>query len=210
MTEERHDEDRRRLLEELAAVEALEGRALPEGEELLKLDPEWVALRRRFDDAFAAIGLAAFDDEEAAPPPPSLKARILASLEGAAPGPSLPPGGRFVSPGIAAVIVADAPWVSSPLPGIEYKLLHRDDERRTTTRLLRFSAGATYPSHRHGGVEEVFVLDGTVTLNGILLRPGDYCRAEAGTAEPRAHSETGGMAIIVSSDLDAFDPAPAG
>lgn len=205
MTEERRDENRSRLLEELAAVEALEGRALPEGEELLKLDPEWVALRRRFDDAFASIGLA-----EAAPPPPSLKARILAGLEGAAPGPSLPPGGRFVSPGIAAVIVADAPWVSSPLPGIAYKLLHRDEERRSTTRLLRFSAGATYPSHRHGGVEEVFVLDGTVTLNGILLRPGDYCRAEAGTAEPTAFSETGGMAIIVSSDLDAFDPAPAG
>ena len=205
MPEERRDEDRRRLLEELAAVEALEGRPLPEGEELLKLDPEWVALRRRFDDAFASIGLA-----EAAPPPPSLKARILAGLEGAAPGPSLPPGGRFVSPGIAAVIVADAPWVSSPLPGIEYKLLHRDEERRSTTRLLRFSAGAAYPSHRHGGVEEVFVLDGTVTLNGILLKPGDYCRAEAGTAEPTAFSETGGMAIIVSSDLDAFDPAPAG
>jgi len=205
VTEERRDEDRRRLLEELAAVEALEGRPLPEGEELLKLDPEWVALRRRFDDAFASIGLA-----EAAQPPPSLKARILAGLEGAAPGPSLPPGGRFVSPGIAAVIVADAPWVSSPLPGIEYKLLHRDEERRSTTRLLRFSAGATYPSHRHGGVEEVFVLDGTVTLNGILLKPGDYCRAEAGTAEPTAFSETGGMAIIVSSDLDAFDPAPAG
>jgi quercetin dioxygenase-like cupin family protein len=203
--EDRRDESRRRLLEELAAVESLEGRALPEGDELLKLDPEWVSLRRRFDEAFAAIGLA-----DVVPPPPSLKARILARLEGAAPAPALPPGGRFVSQGIAAVIVADAPWASSPLPGIEYKLLHRDEERRTTTRLLRFSAGATYPSHRHGGVEEVFVLDGTLTLNGILLKPGDYCRAEAGTAEPSAHSETGGMAIIVSSDLDAFDAAPAG
>jgi quercetin dioxygenase-like cupin family protein len=205
VTDERRDADRSRLLEELAAVESLEGRPLPEGEELLKLDREWVALRRRFDDAFAAIGLAA-----TVAPPPSLKARVLAGLEGAEAPPILPPGGRFVAPGIAAVIVADAPWVVSPIPGIEYKLLHRDDDRRATTRLLRFSAGAKYPSHRHGGVEEVFVLDGTVTLNGILLRPGDYCRAEAGTAEPTAFSETGGMAIIVSSDLDAFDAAPAG
>ncbi len=206
MTDERQAADRSRALEELAAVEALEGRPLPEGEELLKLDREWVALRRRFDEAFAAVGLA-----EATPPPPSLKARILASLEGAAePGPAPLPGSRFVSPGIAAVIAADAPWVASPLPGIEYKVLHRDDERRATTRLLRFSAGSVYPPHRHGGVEEVFVLEGSVTLNGILLKPGDYCRAEAGTAEPMAHSETGGMAIIVSSDFDAFDPAPAG
>ncbi len=183
MTDERRDADRTRLLEELAAVEALEGRELPEGDELLKLDPDWVALRRRFDEAFAAVGLG-----EAVPPPPALKARILSRLEGAAPpGPALLPGGRVVAPGIAAVIVADAPWVVSPLPGIEYKLLHRD--------------------------EEVFVLDGTLTLNGILLKPGDYCRADAGTAEPTAHSDAGGMAIIVSSDLDAFDPsdaAPAG
>jgi hypothetical protein len=207
VTDERQAADRSRMLEELAAVEALEGRPLPEGEELLKLDPEWVALRRRFDDAFAAVGLA-----ETAPPPPSLKARILASLEGAAAvaGNARLPGSRFVSPGIEAVIAADAPWISSPLPGIEYKILHRDDERRETTRLLRFSAGSIYPPHRHGGIEEVFVLDGTLTLNGILLGPGDYCRAETGTAEPMAHSETGGMAIIVSSDLDAFEPAPAG
>lgn len=208
MSDERRDADRRRFLEELAAVEALGGRPLPEGEELLKLDPEWVALRRRFDEAFAAVGLAA-----AAPPPPSLKAKILARLEvapAAAPGPAPLPGGRFVSPGIAAVIAADAPWIASPLPGIEYKVLHRDDERRATTRLLRFAAGSVYPPHRHGGVEEVFVLEGSVTLNGILLKPGDYCRAEAGTREPVAHSETGGMAIIVSSDLDVFEPAPAG
>lgn len=205
---ERPDSDRRRFLEELAAVEALEGRALPEGEELLKLDPEWVALRRRFDAAFAAVGLA-----EATPPPPSLKVRILAGLDESAPtpvAPDLPPGGRVVARGIAAVIAADAPWIASPLPGIEYKLLHRDDARHATTRLLRFSAGATYPAHRHGGVEEVFVLEGSVTLNGILLRPGDYCRAEAGTPEPEAHSETGGIAIIVSSDFDAFVAAPAG
>lgn len=207
MTEERRDADRRRTLEELAAVEALEGRPLPEGEELLKLDPAWVALRRRFDEAFAAVGLS-----ETAAPPPSLKARILASLEGASPapaGPTLPPGGRFVAPGIAAVIAADAPWIASPLPGIEYKVLHRDTERRATTRLLRFSAGSIYPAHRHGGVEEVFVLDGTLTLNGILLKPGDYCRAEAGTAEPMAHSESGGTAIVVSSDLDAFETVPS-
>ncbi len=205
MSDERHGEDRRRLLEELAAVEAAEGRPLPEGEDLLKLDPDWVDLRRRFDDAFAAVGLA-----EAAPPPPPLKARILAGLEGAAPASrALPPGGRLVAPGIAAVLASESPWLPTPLPGIAYKLLHRDEERRATTRLLRFAAGSTYPSHRHGGVEEVFVLEGAVTLNGVLLRPGDYCRAEAGTPEPTAYSETGGMAIIVSSDFDAFDVPPA-
>jgi quercetin dioxygenase-like cupin family protein len=208
VNDDRLDADRPRALEELAAVEALEGRPLPAGDELLKLDPAWVALRRRFDEAFAAVGLAA-----TAPPPPSLKARILASLDGAVPRPGrspLPPGGRVVAPGIEAVIAADAPWLASPLPGIEYKLLHRDDGRRATTRLLRFSAGSTYPAHCHGGVEEVFVLEGSVTLNGVLLRAGDYCRAEAGTHEPVAYSDTGGLAVIVSSDFDTFEAPPGG
>ena len=205
MTDERNADSRRRLLEELAAVDALDGRPLPSGDELLKLDPEWVALRRRFDDAFAAIGLS-----ESRTPPASLKARILASLDAPeAPAPPGLPGARAVAPGIEAVLVADAPWLSSPVPGIEYKVLHRDEERRSTTRLLRFRAGARYPSHRHGGVEEVFVLAGSVTLNGVLLRPGDYCRAEAGTPEPVAYSDEGGMAIIVSSDFDRFESEPA-
>ena len=107
-------------------------------------------------------------------------------------------------PGVTAVLVADTEWIPTPLPGLDTKLLHRDETRGYTTRLLRFAPGSTYPAHRHGATEEVFIVAGSVVLNGVTLRAGDYCRSEAGTTETAAFSAEGGMAIIVSSDADEF------
>ena len=172
-------------------------------------DREWVELRREFGDAVVdALALSA-----AAAPPPHLKDRILARIaqnpEGRARSASLPPGGRSILPGVSAVLVADVPWMSAAQPGLDFKVLHRDDARGYTTRLLRFAPGSTYPSHRHGGTEEVFIVSGSVVLNGVTLREGDYCRSEAGTTETAAFSLEGGLAIIVSSDADQFVGAKA-
>ena len=164
-------------------------------------DPDWRELRREFGDAVDALAYSV-----AATPPPHLKKRILDRIasEGPSRPASLPPGGRAVLPGVTAVLVADAEWIPTPLPGLDTKLLHRDDARGYTTRLLRFAPGSTYPAHRHGATEEVFIVAGSVVLNGVTLRAGDYCRSEAGTTETAAFSAEGGMAIIVSSDADEF------
>jgi hypothetical protein len=154
-------------------------------------DRDWLELKREFGDVVEALAYSV-----AATPPAHLKKRILeriASVELARTAP-LPPGGRAVLPGVNAVLVADT----------EFKLLHRDDARGYTTRLLRFAPGSTYPAHRHGATEEVFIVAGSVVLNGVMLRAGDYCRSEAGTTETAAYSSEGGMAIIVSSDADEF------
>jgi anti-sigma factor ChrR (cupin superfamily) len=164
-------------------------------------DRDWLELRREFGDVVDALAYSAV-----ATPPEHLRKRILdriASEEPALPV-SLPPGGRAVLPGVNAVLVADTEWIPAPLPGLDYKLLHRDDARGYTTRLLRFAPGSTYPAHRHGATEEVFIVAGSVVLNGVMLRAGDYCRSEAGTTETAAFSAEGGMAIIVSSDADEF------
>lgn len=170
---------------------------------------EWIELRSEFGNAVVdALALSA-----AAAPPPHLKVRILSRIASDSEGParpvSLPPGGRAVLPGVNAVLVADTEWIPAPLPGLDYKLLHRDDARGYTTRLLRFAPGSTYPAHRHGATEEVFIVAGSVVLNGVMLRAGDYCRSEAGTTETAAFSAEGGMAIIVSSDADEFVSAEA-
>ena len=203
-------DERRRILEELAACDALEGNPMPEGDELLRMDPEWVDLRRAWGDAVQSVGFSA-----PTTPPPGLKRRLLSRLgaETARPeglsAPALPPGGRAVLPGVSAVLVGDAEWQTASLPGLDFKLLHRDDARGYTTRLLRFAPGSTYPAHRHGATEEVFIVAGSVVLNEVTLRAGDYCRSEAGTTETAAFSAEGGMAIIVSSDADEFVGAEA-
>ncbi|MFI5119814.1 MAG: cupin domain-containing protein [Thermoanaerobaculia bacterium] len=162
---------------------------------------DWLELRREFGDAVDALALSV-----AATPPPHLKRRILDAIASEVPArpASLPPGGRAVLPGVTAVLVADTEWIPAPIPGLDYKVLHRDDARGYTTRLLRFAPGSTYPAHHHGATEEVFIVAGSVVLNGVTLRAGDYCRSEAGTDETAAFSADGGMAIIVSSDTDEF------
>jgi anti-sigma factor ChrR (cupin superfamily) len=67
---------------------------------------------------------------------------------------------------------------------------------------VRFEPGVRYPKHRHGGTEEIFLLEGKVWVNGTLLQAGDYCRSEAGTEEIGTYSETAAMAIVISSDMD--------
>ena len=45
-------------------------------------------------------------------------------------------------------------------PGVHYKVLRHHEGRRGITLLLRFDAGAHYPTHRHPEGEEYYVLDG--------------------------------------------------
>jgi quercetin dioxygenase-like cupin family protein len=59
--------------------------------------------------------------------------------------------------------------------GISVISLHYDEEKqRSTTILLRFEPGATYPYHNHPGGEEIFVLSGEAILESVTLSQGDY------------------------------------
>lgn len=59
--------------------------------------------------------------------------------------------------------------------GISVISLRYDETRqRSTTILLKFEPGSTYPYHNHPGGEEVFVLNGKATFNEVTLSEGDY------------------------------------
>ncbi len=59
--------------------------------------------------------------------------------------------------------------------GISVISLHYDEARqRSTTILLKFDAGATYPYHNHPAGEEVYVLSGTAVFENVTLSEGDY------------------------------------
>ncbi len=51
--------------------------------------------------------------------------------------------------------------------------------------LVRLAAGGKYPPHRHTGVEELHLLNGELWIDEIKLHPGDYHRAERGSADKR-------------------------
>lgn len=60
-------------------------------------------------------------------------------------------------------------------PGISVISLKYDEiKQRSTTILLKFEPGATYPYHNHPGGEEIFVLSGEAILENVTLSEGDY------------------------------------
>jgi anti-sigma factor ChrR (cupin superfamily) len=89
-------------------------------------------------------------------------------------------------------------------PGISCQLLATDTEGDRVSMLVRLAPGVEYPPHRHAGIEELHLLDGELWIDGRKLRPGDYNRAEPGTADERVWSETGCTCVLVTSSRDVL------
>jgi ChrR Cupin-like domain len=99
---------------------------------------------------------------------------------------------------------AESEWEEAA-PGLFYKLLATDREHDRVSMLVRLAPGGHYPRHRHGGVEELHLLHGELTVDDKKLYPGDYIRAEgAGTADYRVWSETGCTCVLVTSTRDVL------
>jgi anti-sigma factor ChrR (cupin superfamily) len=114
-----------------------------------------------------------------------------------------------------AADVGQAPVVPAPedrplpeweavAPGIACKLLATDTERDRVTMLVRLDPGAAYPPHRHADVEELYLLDGELVIDEKTLEPGDYNRAEAGTADQLVWSATGCTCVLLTSTRDVL------
>ncbi|MBX5463245.1 MAG: hypothetical protein IRZ28_19415 [Steroidobacteraceae bacterium] len=54
------------------------------------------------------------------------------------------------------------------------------------------------------GVEELHLLDGELWIDDRKLYPGDYNRAEPGTADRRVWSETGCTCVLITSGSDVI------
>jgi anti-sigma factor ChrR (cupin superfamily) len=96
---------------------------------------------------------------------------------------------------------AEAKW-EDVAPGISVKLLATDAENHRVSMLVRLAPGTDYPPHRHGGIEELHLLDGELMIDDRKLRPGDYSRAEAGGVDRRVWSETGCTCVLITSAKD--------
>ncbi|HYC44956.1 MAG TPA: cupin domain-containing protein [Burkholderiales bacterium] len=87
-------------------------------------------------------------------------------------------------------------------PGISCKLLATDPQTHMVSMLVRLAPGTDYPPHSHAGVEELHLLDGELWIDDRKLYPGEYNRAEPGTADKRVWSETGCTCVLITSTRD--------
>ena len=103
----------------------------------------------------------------------------------------------------------EARWTEEPPwrevgPGIFCKELAIDEASGLLSLLVRLAPGAAYPPHTHAGVEELHLLAGELWIEDRLLHPGDYNRAEPGTADRRVWSETGCTCVLMTSMRDVL------
>ena len=76
-----------------------------------------------------------------------------------------------------AVHAARTPWMPSPAPGVERRMLDRlGGEIARATTIVRFAPGSRFPAHIHGGGEEILVLDGVFQDETGDFPRGSYIR----------------------------------
>jgi anti-sigma factor ChrR (cupin superfamily) len=92
-------------------------------------------------------------------------------------------------------------WVDTGVDGVAVRRLFVDPLRRQVTMLIRMSPGTSYPPHRHGGVEECYVLQGDLRVDDVLMQAGDYQRVDTGGIHP-VQSTDGGCLLFITSSME--------
>jgi anti-sigma factor ChrR (cupin superfamily) len=71
-------------------------------------------------------------------------------------------------------------WESTRFPGVQTKTLYRDASGRHTS-LVRMAPGARLPDHRHVGIEQSYVLEGTLVDEDGACTAGNFVWRRAGS-----------------------------
>jgi anti-sigma factor ChrR (cupin superfamily) len=92
-------------------------------------------------------------------------------------------------------------WQKTRFPGCEIKMLMFDKESGLMTVLCRFEPGAVLPEHEHVGIEQTYVLDGTLAdehgaAANIIAKTGDFVWRKPGSRHS-AWSPDGGIMLAV-------------
>lgn len=169
---------------------------------------------------------------EAAPaitPPPGLRERLMNRVSTIAPPQPAPegqdpreavqiwrrwsetPGGGTNPAGLFSLSADAGAWEKTAIEGIEVRSLFADREQHRVTMMVRMAPGTAYPTHRHAGAEECYVLQGDLrvtpagedrTADALHLHEGDYQRADASSIHGIQSTDTGCLLLIVSSTDD--------
>ena len=103
----------------------------------------------------------------------------------------------------ALVHAEQEPWVASPMPGVERRMLDRvGGEVARATSIVRYAPNSSFSPHTHGGGEEFLVLEGTFEDEYGQFPAGTYVRNPPTSRHTPGSTE--GCTIFVK--LWQFDP----
>lgn len=134
-------------------------------------------------------------------PPPGFLARIRARIEADEAGVQPWKRWREAEAPELGIVFRDATWFEpTAIEGIQVRRLALDAAADRVTLEILMAPGSKYPAHRHGGVEECFVLEGDIDVGGVVMHAGDYQRLEGDSLHP-VQSTRGGCRLLIVSSL---------
>jgi anti-sigma factor ChrR (cupin superfamily) len=92
------------------------------------------------------------------------------------------------------VDVASLPWMPTKFPGIEVKVLLKDETTGLLTALFKWAPGSELPLHEHVAVEQSFVLEGSFEDAEGVVTAGNYVSRPAGSRHV-ARSRNGAVVL---------------
>ena len=96
---------------------------------------------------------------------------------------------RFVEP-------HEMPWEETKFPGIYAKTLLVDRETGLLTTLMKMDPGATLPDHEHVGIEQTFVIEGSLVDPEGECTAGNFVWRPAGTRHA-ASTPNGALVLAI-------------
>lgn len=97
------------------------------------------------------------------------------------------------------------PWVASPAPLVQRRLLEREGgEVARATSVVRYAPGARFEAHRHDLGEEILVLEGTLCDAAGSYGPGTYLKNPPGSVHA-PFSPEGCILFVKLRHLDVQD-----
>lgn len=72
-------------------------------------------------------------------------------------------------------------WEPTQFPGVEWKVLLRDEQSGLLTALFKWAPGSELPLHEHTDIEQTFVLEGSIEDEEGEVTAGNFVWRPAGS-----------------------------
>lgn len=101
------------------------------------------------------------------------------------------------------------PWEKTRFPGVDLKILMQDPDSGIMTSLTRLAPGAELPDHTHVGIEQSYVLEGTLVDDQGACTAGNFVWRPPGSRHV-AHSPDGCLVLGFFQKPNAFHDRDGG
>jgi anti-sigma factor ChrR (cupin superfamily) len=112
--------------------------------------------------------------------------------------------------GSSLLRMGQVPWTDLPYPGlvgISYKIMNYDKNRAWITMLNTFAPGSRFATHKHLGMVEIFMLEGSFFYENGQVWAGDYMCEVGGITHAPASDEGALMITTFHGPLQILDDA---